>query len=91
MRASRTSGWVKDDPIIWLARSPDLNVLDYFVWSHIKNLVEHRRDGAEAEIRKAILADFNTITPVMTYCTILLEGSNSVYENEKALRTIFKK
>lgn len=32
-------------PIIWPARSPDLNVLDYFVWYYVKNLIEHRRDG----------------------------------------------
>jgi len=31
-------------PIIWPARSPDLNVLDYFVWGHIKALVEHVRE-----------------------------------------------
>lgn len=54
-------------PIIWPARSPDLNVLDYFVWGHIKNLIEHTRDGTEAEVREAILAAFNTITPQMAY------------------------
>lgn len=54
-------------PIIWPARSPDLNVLDYFVWGYIKDLVEHRRDGTEAEVREEILAAFNTITPEMAY------------------------
>ena len=54
-------------PIIWPARSPDLNVLDYFLWGYIKGLVEHRRDGTEAEVREAILAAFNTITPEMAY------------------------
>lgn len=57
----------RDGPIIWPARSPDFNVLDYFVWGHIKNLVEHRRDGTEVEVREAILAAFNTITPEMAY------------------------
>ena len=42
-------------------------MLDYFVWGHIKNLIEHRRDGTEAEVREAILAAFNTITPEMAY------------------------
>lgn len=54
-------------PIIWPARSPDLNVLDYFVRGHIKDLIEHTRDGTEAEVREAILAAFNTITPEMAY------------------------
>ena len=49
--------------IIW--NREDLNVLDYFVWGHIKNLIEHRRDGTEAEVREAILAAFDTITPEM--------------------------
>lgn len=60
--------WIgRGGPIIWPARSPDLNVLDYFVWGHIKDLVEHRRDGTEAEVREAILAAFVTITPEMAY------------------------
>ena len=54
-------------PIIWPPRSPDLNVLDYFVWGYIKDLVRQRRDGTEAEMREAILAAFNTITPEMAY------------------------
>lgn len=54
-------------PIIWPAWSPDLNVLDYFIWNYIKDLVEHRREGTEAEVREAILAAFNTITPEMAY------------------------
>ncbi|EZA51609.1 hypothetical protein X777_08792 [Ooceraea biroi] len=55
----------RDGPIAWPARSPDLNVLDYFVWGYIKNLVEHWRDGTEHEVREAIIAAFNTITPDM--------------------------
>ena len=54
-------------PIIWPARSPDLNVLDYFVWGYIKDLVEHRRDGTEAEMREAILAAFRTVAPEMAH------------------------
>jgi len=52
-------------PIIWPARSPDLNVLDYFIWGHIKALVENVRESSEDEVRDAILAAFNTITPDM--------------------------
>lgn len=60
--------WIgRGGPITWPARSPDLNVLDYFVWGYIKSLIEHRRDGPENEIRDAILAAFNTITPEMAH------------------------
>ncbi|KYN07050.1 hypothetical protein ALC62_01979 [Cyphomyrmex costatus] len=56
--------WIgRGGPITWPARSPELNVLDYFVWGHIKHLVEHNRDGTKTEMREAIVAAFNTITP----------------------------
>ncbi|EZA53841.1 hypothetical protein X777_06645 [Ooceraea biroi] len=54
-------------PIIWPARSPDLNVLDYFVWGYIKTAIEDRRDGTEQEVREAIVAAFDTITPDMAH------------------------
>ncbi|KYN15664.1 hypothetical protein ALC57_12167, partial [Trachymyrmex cornetzi] len=72
----------RGDLIIWPARSPDLNVFDYFVWGHIKNLVEHLRDDTEAEMREAILAAFNIITPETALRAKLLEEPKSVYENE---------
>ena len=53
--------------ITWPARSPDLNVLDYFVWGYVKDKVEHMRNSTEAEVREAILAAFNNITPDMVH------------------------
>ena len=52
-------------PITWPPRSPNLNVLDFFIWGHIKTLVEDRRVGTENEVREAIVATFNSITPEM--------------------------
>jgi len=49
------------------ARSPDLNVLDYFVWGHVKDVIEHKHDGHEDEIRETILAAFNAITPEIAH------------------------
>jgi len=57
----------RNGPITWPARSPDLNVLDFFVWGHIKRLVEDRRQGTENEIREAIVAAFGTIMPDMAH------------------------
>lgn len=54
-------------PIAWPARSPDLNVLDFFVWGHIKSLIEQRRNGGENLVREAIVAAFHTITPDMAH------------------------
>jgi len=54
--------------IRWPVRLPDLNMLDYFVWGHVKDLIEHRRDDNEDEIRETILAAFNSITPEMAHC-----------------------
>lgn len=60
--------WIgRGGPIIWPARSPDLNVLDYFVWGYIKALVEHTRDRNENEAREAIIAAFNNITLDMAH------------------------
>ena len=60
--------WIgRGGPIAWPARSPDLNVLDFFIWGFVKSLIENRRDGTENEVREAILAAFNTITPEMAY------------------------
>ncbi|XP_070529987.1 uncharacterized protein [Cardiocondyla obscurior] len=56
--------WIgRNGPISWPARSPDLNVLDYFVWGYIKNRVENVRDRNVEEVRENIIAAFNTITP----------------------------
>jgi len=61
--------WMDRGPIIWPARSPNLNVLDYFIWSHIKDLVEHIHNSTKAEARKAILVAFNTITEMAHHVT----------------------
>jgi len=51
--------WIgQGGPIAWPTRSSDLNVLDFFMWGHIKNLVENRRNGTENEARQAFVAAF---------------------------------
>ncbi|EFN86565.1 hypothetical protein EAI_07415, partial [Harpegnathos saltator] len=46
------------------ARSPDLNVLDFFIWGHI-SLIERQRNGTGNEVREAIV--FDTIMPDMVH------------------------
>lgn len=60
--------WIgRGGPITWPPRSPDLNVLDFFVWGYVKSLIENYRNGTANEVREAIVAAFNTITPEMTH------------------------
>ncbi|XP_018398740.1 PREDICTED: uncharacterized protein LOC108776576 [Cyphomyrmex costatus] len=54
-------------PIAWPPRSPDMNVLDFFVWGYIKELVEPRHSDTENEVREAIIAAFETITLEMEH------------------------
>jgi len=55
--------WIgRGSPIVWQARSPDLNVLDYFVWGYVKAAVAHKRDGTQNEVRDEIIAALQTIT-----------------------------
>ena len=60
--------WIgRGGPITWPPRSPDLNILDFFVWGYVKSLVEYCRDNREDQVREAIVAAFNTITPDMAH------------------------
>lgn len=60
--------WIsRGGPITWPARSPDLKVLDFFVWGYLKNLVEDRHNSTENEVREATIAAFGTITPDMAH------------------------
>ena len=58
--------WIgRGSTVPWPARSPDLNVCDYFLWGHIKSIVykEDTRDRAETLTR--IRQAFASITPQM--------------------------
>ncbi|XP_067209021.1 uncharacterized protein, partial [Linepithema humile] len=60
--------WIgRGGPITWPPRSPDLNVLNFFVWGYVKSLIKNCGNGTENEVREAIIAAFNTITPDMAH------------------------
>ncbi|KYQ47796.1 hypothetical protein ALC60_13171, partial [Trachymyrmex zeteki] len=51
--------WIgRGGPVAWPPLSPDINVLDFFVWGYIKESVEPRRNDTENEVREAIIAVF---------------------------------
>ena len=43
-------------PIAWPARSPDLTLLDYFLWGHIKSLVYKTPVGSEENLMVRVMA-----------------------------------
>jgi hypothetical protein len=43
-------------PVVWLARSPDLNPLDFFVWGYLKTLVYETTVETEADLLPCIQA-----------------------------------
>ncbi|EFN80538.1 hypothetical protein EAI_08241, partial [Harpegnathos saltator] len=66
--------------IIWPAWSPDVNVLDFFVWGHTKSLIEHQR--TKNEVLEAIVAAFDTITADMAHRAT----RNIVHRSELCIR-----
>jgi len=42
-------------------------MLDFFIWGHIKSLIEHQRNAGENEVRDAIEAAFRTFTPDIAF------------------------
>lgn len=58
--------WIgRRSPNKWPARSPDLTVLDYFLWGYIKNDVYQKTSANMEELRMRIVEAFQKVTPVM--------------------------
>ncbi|XP_014475432.1 PREDICTED: uncharacterized protein LOC106744850 [Dinoponera quadriceps] len=56
--------WIgRGGPITWPAQSPDLNVLHFFLWRYVEDLIKQRCNSTENEVRDAITAAFDNITP----------------------------
>jgi len=53
---------------IWLLRSPDINCIDYAIWSHLKRAVQGRfgiPNNDLAELRRRVIAQWCRVcTPV---------------------------
>lgn len=49
--------WIgRDGAMPWPARSPDLNICDYFLWGHIKQTV-YRGDVQNREVTRQLIVD----------------------------------
>ena len=54
--------WIgRGGPQAWSPRSPDLNMLDYFLWGHLKSLVYTTPVNTVEELRDRIVESCNTI------------------------------
>lgn len=58
--------WIgRHGPVAWPPRSPDLTVLDFFLWGHVKNLVYAHESQTRDTMQAKITAAFDTITVEM--------------------------
>lgn len=49
--------WIgRGGPMRWPARSPDLNICDYFLWGHIKQIV-YRNDVQNRDTTRTLIVD----------------------------------
>lgn len=48
-------------PIAWPARSPDLTIMDFYVWSEIKRLVYVEEAQSYQDLRTKIISAFNQV------------------------------
>lgn len=58
--------WIgRGGPVPWPPRSPDLTMLDFFLWGHIKNIVYRTAPDTVEELRQRIIEAAATVTPEM--------------------------
>ena len=76
-------------PENWPPRSPDLTVLDYFVWGYVKSLCYEDPVTTEENLREKIVASFAQITPamlasarenMMKRCDLCLQHGGGLFE-----------
>jgi hypothetical protein len=65
-----SSQWIgRGGPIAWPPRSPDLNILDFFLWGHLKSLVYLSQANNVKTLRNRIVAGFQTVHNIKkSYC-----------------------
>lgn len=51
--------------IEWSARSPDLNLLDFFLWADLKSTIYKTESALLEELGRRIVHEFSLITPKM--------------------------
>jgi len=58
--------WIgRHAPIRWPARSPDLTVMDYFLWGHVKDEVYKERPTTPENMKQRIREAFHSVTDDM--------------------------
>ena len=55
-------GWIgRARTINWLPRSPDLTLLDFYLWSHIKSIVYSEEIASCEQFKEKIIVAFHTL------------------------------
>lgn len=59
--------WIgRGGPVIWPARSPDLTMMDFFLWGRIKESVYVTECDSEVEMRQRIISAFQSVKADVT-------------------------
>lgn len=62
----RENKWIgRDGPINWPPRSPDLTLMDFFLWGYVKNKVYQEKPTSKENMKERIREVFRNITPAM--------------------------
>ena len=85
------NSWIgRNGPIAWPPRSPDLSVLDFFLWGMVKNKVYRRTYQTIDELRGSVLECFNAIdrrsirkatNSVLKRCNVCITNNGRVFEH----------
>lgn len=83
--------WIgRNAPIEWPARSPDLSVLDFFLWGVLKDTVYKRTYETIDDLREAVLVAFNNIdrrkvrnatNSVVKRCNLCINNNGGIFEH----------
>lgn len=60
------NSWIgRSGPVVWPARSPDLNPLDYFLWGYLKSLIYETPVATLEDLEERLCCAIANITPKM--------------------------
>jgi hypothetical protein len=85
------NSWIgRNAPVLWPPRSPDLSVLDFYLWGAIKDKVYKETYASIDELRVAVIEAFNNVdgrslrkatNSVLKRCNICFNNNGGIFEN----------
>lgn len=84
------NSWIgRNAPIAWPPRSPDLSVLDFFLWGAVKNVVYKRTYETLEDLRNSVVESFHLIdrrslrkatNAVLKRCNVCINYNGGIFE-----------